>query len=98
MSGGFRLSSAFPHPRRMKSAPPEGDPGAWIRNFVGGALRMVVYKLQNKTVLEWKPRLSFPTQEEGMGFGVRGALALMFSLKNAGDLQEREPDSPFHDS
>lgn len=67
MSGGFRLSSAFPHPRRMKSAPPEGDPGAWIRNFVGGALRTVVYKLQNKTVLEWKPRLSFPTQEEGMG-------------------------------
>lgn len=51
MSGGFGLSSAFPHPRRIKSAPPEGDPGAWIRNFLGGALRSVVCKLQNKTVL-----------------------------------------------
>lgn len=45
--------------------------------------------------LEWKPRVPFPAQEEGVG--VLGRLSpgssrfnnvLMFGLENAGDLQE----------
>lgn len=107
VSGGFRLSPAFPHPGRMKSVPPEGEPGAWIRNFLGGALRTVVCKLQNKNVLPrlagklcWNgsPGSPSPRRRRAWGFWVPGALALMFGLKDAGDLQERDPDSPFYDS
>ena len=66
------LSSACPlvYPGKIKFVLPEGEPQAWIRYLLGSALGIMIYNLHNKDILpwlEWKPRVSSPTQEGWSG-------------------------------